>query len=110
MPTSRVAASSGTSRASSSGPLRPSPARGAPAMGQAAALGLALTAHAMRDNTPFIRRATLRGGATALVNARPTAANVRWAVDRLMARFDELGDPPDDGHAVADVLRQEADT
>ena len=84
--------------------------RGAPAMGQAAALGLALTAHAMRDNTPFIRRATLRGAATALVNARPTAANVRWAVDRLMARFDELGDPPDDGHAVADVLRQEADT
>jgi len=27
-----------------------------------------------------------------------------------MARFDELGDPPDDGHAVADVLRQAADT
>ena len=98
-----------TSAADVTSAIRDMVIRGAPAMGQAAALGLALTAHALRDNTPFIRKAMMRAAANGLVEARPTAANVRWAVDRLMARFFELGDPPDDGHAVANVVRQEAD-
>jgi methylthioribose-1-phosphate isomerase len=89
--------------------LRDMVVRGAPAMGQAAALGLALTAALLRDKTPFMRKAMLRAAANGLVEARPTAANVRWAVSRLMARFDALGEAPDDGYVVADVLRQEAD-
>ena len=83
--------------------------RGAPAIGQAAAIGLALTAQKMRDSRPYARRATLRGSANALVNSRPTAVNLRWAVDRMMARYAEVGDLSEDGGAIADALRAEAD-
>ena len=84
--------------------------RGAPAIGQVAAIGLALTAQRVRDGRPYARRATLRGAATALVNSRPTAVSVRWAVDRLMARYEAVGDLSDDGGAIADAMREEADT
>ena len=83
--------------------------RGAPAIGQAAAIGMALTAEKMRTSRPYARRATLRGSANALINARPTAINLRWAVDRLMARYVEIGDLSEDGDAIADALRAEAD-
>jgi methylthioribose-1-phosphate isomerase len=83
--------------------------RGAPAIGQAAAIGMALTAEKMRESRPYARRATLRGSANALINARPTAINLRWAVDRLMARYAEIGDLSEDGGAIADALRAEAD-
>jgi methylthioribose-1-phosphate isomerase len=83
--------------------------RGAPAIGQAAAIGLAITAEKMRTSLPYARRATLRGSATALINARPTAINLRWAVDRLMARYEAIGDLSDDGDAIAIALRAEAD-
>lgn len=83
--------------------------RGAPAIGQVAALGLALTANRMRGSKPYARRATLRGAANALVNARPTAVNLRWAVERVMARYYEIGDLADDGGAIADAMRAEAD-
>ena len=83
--------------------------RGAPAIGAVAAIGLALTAAKMRGSKPYARRATLRGGANALINARPTAVNVRWAVDRVMARYNEIGDLSDDGEAIAAAMRDEAD-
>jgi methylthioribose-1-phosphate isomerase len=83
--------------------------RGAPAIGQAAAIGLALTAGRLRATKPYARRATLRGAANALVNSRPTAVNLRWAVDRVMARYLELGELSDDGDAIADAMRREAD-
>jgi len=83
--------------------------RGAPAIGQAAAIGMALSAEKMRASRPYARRATLRGSANALINARPTAVNLRWAVDRLMARYVEIGDLSEDGDAIADALRAEAD-
>jgi methylthioribose-1-phosphate isomerase len=83
--------------------------RGAPAIGQAAALALAQTADLARGSRPYARRATIRGAANALRNARPTAVNLRWAVDRLMARLREVGDLSDDGDLIADALRDEAD-
>ncbi len=83
--------------------------RGAPAIGQVAAVGLALTAHQARQLDPYARRATLRGSAAALIAARPTAVNLRWAVDRLMARYDAIGGAEADGLAIAQVLREEAD-
>lgn len=83
--------------------------RGAPAIGQVAAIGLALTAHRVRDSGPFARRATIRGSGNALTNARPTAVNARWAVERLMARMEAIGDLSDDGHAIAAALRAEAE-
>jgi methylthioribose-1-phosphate isomerase len=83
--------------------------RGAPAIGGAAAIGLALTAAKMRGSKPYARRATLRGGANALINARPTAVNLRWAVNRLMARYTEIGELSEDGEAIAAAMRREAD-
>ena len=82
--------------------------RGAPAIGQAAALGLALTAHKLRASKPYARRATLRGASNALINARPTAVNLRWAVDRVMARYIAIGELSEDGDAIADAMRAEA--
>ena len=83
--------------------------RGAPAIGQVAAIGLALSAERVRNTRPYARRATLRGGANALIQSRPTAVNLRWAVDRMMARYEAVGDLSDDGGVIADALRAEAD-
>jgi methylthioribose-1-phosphate isomerase len=83
--------------------------RGAPAIGQVAAIGLALTAGRVRAMKPYARRASLHGAARALKNARPTAVNLRWAVDRMMARYDAWGELSADGDAIADALRDEAD-
>ena len=57
--------------------------RGAPAIGQVAAIGLAMAAEQQRDGLPYARKAIIRGSANALINARPTAVNLRWAVDRV---------------------------
>ncbi len=83
--------------------------RGAPAMGQVAAIGLSLTARLARKSKPYARRATLRGAARALSMARPTAVNPKWAVERLMARYAEIGELTPDGEGLAAALRQEAD-
>lgn len=83
--------------------------RGAPAIGAAAAIGLALSAERVRASKPYARRATLRGGANALTNARPTAVNLRWAVERVMARYSEVGELADEGGAIAAAMRAEAD-
>jgi len=83
--------------------------RGAPAMGQAAAYGLALTAFRTQGSTSSERRARLRGAATALRESRPTAVNVAGAVDRMMDRFERLGDLADNGEVAASQLRAEAD-
>ena len=82
--------------------------RGAPAIGQVAALGLALTAERAADTLPFARRAIIRAAAAALRSARPTAVNLGWAIDRMMARFEAVGDLSDDGPMIATALRAEA--
>ena len=84
--------------------------RGAPAIGQVGAIGFALTADRARTTRPYARRATLRGAAKTLVGARPTAVNLRWAVDRVMAAYEAMGDLSEDGDAIADAIRAETDT
>ena len=83
--------------------------RGAPAIGQVAAIGMALTATQFIDSRPYARRATLRGAANALRMARPTAVNLAWAVERVMARYEAIGDLSEDGEAIARAIREEAD-
>jgi methylthioribose-1-phosphate isomerase len=83
--------------------------RGAPAMGQAAAIGLALTAERMVGSTPYVRRATINGSATALISARATAINVKWAVDRCVAAMVAVDDLNEDGAVVAAAIRREAE-
>jgi methylthioribose-1-phosphate isomerase len=82
--------------------------RGAPAIGQVAAIGLALTARIAARSQPHARRAIIQGAANTLGHARPTAVNLRWAVDRLMARYHAIGDLSEDGEAIAAALHDEA--
>jgi methylthioribose-1-phosphate isomerase len=55
--------------------------RGAPLIGATAAYGMALAA---RRSVGF---AALRGAAATLIATRPTAVNLQWAVDRMLARL-----------------------
>ncbi|HEY7176514.1 MAG TPA: S-methyl-5-thioribose-1-phosphate isomerase [Micromonosporaceae bacterium] len=57
--------------------------RGAPALGAAGALGVALLARQRPDDSPSVR-----ADAERLATARPTAVNLRWGVKRALERFD----------------------
>jgi len=82
--------------------------RGAPAIGQVAAIGLALQARKTRDAQPRVRRSILLGAAEALRAARPTAVNLGWAADRLLARYEAAGGLAADGATIATALMDEA--
>jgi methylthioribose-1-phosphate isomerase len=58
--------------------------RGAPAIGAAAAFGLALSGFESKARTTRDLFADLEAAADILKAARPTAVNLAWAVDRLM--------------------------
>jgi len=58
--------------------------RGAPAIGAAAAFGLALAGFESAASSPAALLADLESAATTLKAARPTAVNLAWAVDRVM--------------------------
>jgi methylthioribose-1-phosphate isomerase len=59
--------------------------RGAPAIGAAAAFGLALTAQRSPAGTVEGLRADLRSASQILSAARPTAVNLRWALQRVLS-------------------------
>lgn len=59
--------------------------RGAPAIGIFGAYGVALAAQ-LHDGEAFVR------AAQRIRNARPTAVNLAWAVDRVVASADKLGE------------------
>lgn len=63
--------------------------RGAPAIGVAAAMGMALGARSIRIRDPqrFLRR--LRDIGREMKEARPTAVNLKWAVEKMMALAEE---------------------
>jgi methylthioribose-1-phosphate isomerase len=82
--------------------------RGAPAIGQVAAIGLALTARIAAKSNPHARRAIIEGAARTLKSSRPTAVNLGWAVDRLMARYHEIGELSEEGALIADSMYDEA--
>ena len=58
--------------------------RGAPAIGAAAAFGLALAAIQSSAMNPDSLKSDLVEAGRVLVAARPTAINVKWAVDRVL--------------------------
>ena len=73
--------------------------RGAPAIGAAAAFGLALAARQSRAGTPEGLLADLREAASTLGAARPTAVNLHWALRRILKTAGEYSGP-------AEKLRQ----
>lgn len=67
--------------------------RGAPAIGVAAALGVALGAfNSEADRVEDLRRELEREVIPRLRATRPTAVNLFWALDRMQARLDEGAD------------------
>ena len=60
--------------------------RGAPAIGAAAAFGLALAARESLAASPEVLYADLESAAAVLKASRPTAVNLSWAVDRVLRR------------------------
>ena len=63
--------------------------RGAPAIGVAAALGLALGVRTTRSEGAALRR-EWSDMCAALAATRPTAVNLFWAIERMRRRFDAL--------------------
>ena len=59
--------------------------RGAPAIGAAAAFGLALAGYESASSSSSGLIADLQAASATLKAARPTAVNLAWAVDRIMA-------------------------
>lgn len=65
--------------------------RGAPAIGVTAAFGMALAAmQSEAQDLPALQRDLAEAG-EALVGARPTAVNLRWAVERILRLFSQPG-------------------
>lgn len=62
--------------------------RGAPAIGCAAALGVALAASSAVDQGLDAVDSAARAAAELLSKTRPTAVNLYWAIERMIARLD----------------------
>jgi methylthioribose-1-phosphate isomerase len=67
--------------------------RGAPAIGVAAALGLALAAREAATGPPARFQERLGAAAERLRRTRPTAVNLFWAIDRLLRLAEEEPEP-----------------
>jgi len=63
--------------------------RGAPAIGVAAAMGIALGALRLPDSSPEDFRRAFDDICTQFAAARPTARNLFWAIERMKRRFEE---------------------
>jgi methylthioribose-1-phosphate isomerase len=81
--------------------------RGAPLIGVSAAMGLAAAAAgAARGGTLTID--WIAGAAAALESSRPTAVDLRWALDRMRRKTKDSVAQGMDGQALADALHEEA--
>jgi methylthioribose-1-phosphate isomerase len=80
--------------------------RGAPAIGAAAAFGLALGARQSQATNREQLLADLEEAASVLRETRPTATNLFWAIERMLDRAQQV-EPPEVG-AIVDALRAEA--
>ncbi len=80
--------------------------RGAPAIGVAAAMGIALAARKIRSNRPEILRKSLEKVCEQMRQTRPTAVNLFWAVDRMNRVWDQ--EESDDIETMKKRLEEEA--
>ncbi len=81
--------------------------RGAPAIGVAAAMGLALGARSIRAKTVPDFTARFKEIGEEMFHARPTAVNLRWAIERMIGLVEKMSDHPAD--AIKTSLRQESE-
>jgi len=74
--------------------------RGAPALGVAGGLGVALAARLAQENDEDVGEAISRA-ASLLASTRPTAVNLRWGIDRVKGAYD-----PDRSGAVDELVER----
>ena len=80
--------------------------RGAPAIGVAAAMGVALGIRDSKAKDLHELREDFKQITSTLAGTRPTAVNLFWAIDRMKRIFNEIAST--DRHAVSQRLIQEA--
>lgn len=81
--------------------------RGAPAIGVAAAMGLALGAETIKAQTYDAFERPFRAMADRMAKARPTAVNLRWAVERMILLVEQMaGRDPEE---IRVTLRDESE-
>ncbi len=83
--------------------------RGAPAIGVAAAYMLALVAEKADTHSMPRLHDILECAADELVEARPTAVNLAWAIQRMRGVWEGLAMGPDAADMVVHLLREEAE-
>jgi methylthioribose-1-phosphate isomerase len=82
--------------------------RGAPAIGCAAALGVALAADRAAAQGPDAVVHAVREAAELLATTRPTAVNLFWALERMRSKTAAARASSDSGRALARALLDEA--
>jgi len=82
--------------------------RGAPAIGVAAAYGLMLGIKDSTDKDPDAFLAHVRERSEYLAEARPTAVNLFWALERMVARAEAARDAGQDTRTMLATLLSEA--
>ncbi len=70
--------------------------RGAPAIGAAAGFGLALAGFESTSSSTSGLLTDLESASATLKAARPTAVNLAWALDRILAAVADFNESPDD--------------
>lgn len=99
-----------TSAAEVADAIRTMVVRGAPAIGAAAAYGLALEAVRSPETERAAFQSSIHQAAERLLASRPTAVNLSWAIRRMLAVFEQTGDSTsalrqallDEAHRIAD--------
>ena len=81
--------------------------RGAPAIGIAAAMGLALGAQSIDTTDYGTFRARFLEMAQRLKRTRPTAVNLGWAVERMIAVVEGMANKK--GEEIREALRKESE-
>ena len=81
--------------------------RGAPAIGIAAAMGLALGARAIRTSSYNVFRERFSKLAERMSQARPTAVNLVWAVERMKGLVESMADCSVD--EIKEALKRESE-
>lgn len=92
-----------------SGAIRDMVVRGAPAIGIAAAYGLALEARALPtglDGPSIVE--SLRAAAEELIDSRPTAVNLAWAAKRILALAERRAREGDRTEEIIEAIEREA--
>ena len=82
--------------------------RGAPAIGVAAAMGVALGVRDSKAGNLAELREDFKKVSETLASTRPTAVNLFWAIERMRRVFREIASDGTDMRAIADRLIKEA--